>query len=122
MRSPVAERRTAPSGAHAPVRRSARRSPGTRRATPWWLVGASLALVVSVVVAVTIGPADLSWGDVWRSIATHLGLGGPLDPVARGARHHGDVVLWAAAPKEAPERVCCHGWRPLAVGVPCGGL
>jgi iron complex transport system permease protein len=61
---------TGPSGA-PPTRRS-------RQAAPWWIVGASLALVVSVVVAVTIGPADLTWGDVWRSIATHVGLGGAL--------------------------------------------
>ncbi|WP_110208022.1 putative F420-0 ABC transporter permease subunit [Nocardioides daejeonensis] len=32
------------------------------------------ALAVSVVVAVTIGPADLSTGEVWRSIGSHLGL------------------------------------------------
>jgi iron complex transport system permease protein len=33
------------------------------------------ALAVSVAVAVTIGPADISTADVWSSVAAHLGLG-----------------------------------------------
>ncbi|WP_442946290.1 putative F420-0 ABC transporter permease subunit [Oerskovia sp. USHLN155] len=74
MRTLVPVRSVDPSAAHAPVGRPADR----RRATPWWLAGASVALVVSVVVAVTIGPADLTWSDVWRSVATHVGLGGLL--------------------------------------------
>ena len=78
MRSLVPTTSADPSGARAIVHRPARRSPGARRATPWWLAGASIALVVSIVVAVTIGPADLTWSDVWRSVATHVGLGGLL--------------------------------------------
>ncbi|WP_151775360.1 FecCD family ABC transporter permease [Streptomyces abyssomicinicus] len=39
--------------------------------------GAGLAaLLASVAVAVTFGPADISTGDVWGSVAAHLGLGG----------------------------------------------
>lgn len=47
----------------------------TRTAT---IVGLALALAASVAVAVAIGPADLAPGEVARSIAHHLGLGGPL--------------------------------------------
>ncbi|WP_374100707.1 putative F420-0 ABC transporter permease subunit [Naasia sp. SYSU D00057] len=42
-------------------------------------------LVVSVAVAVTLGPADIRVGDVWRSIASHLGLGvSPLSALRDG--------------------------------------
>ncbi|WP_030377079.1 MULTISPECIES: FecCD family ABC transporter permease [unclassified Streptomyces] len=37
--------------------------------------GGLLALAVSVALAVTIGPADISTGDVWASVASHVGLG-----------------------------------------------
>ncbi|CAN5293345.1 iron chelate uptake ABC transporter family permease subunit [soil metagenome] len=54
------------------------------------LLGAGLAvlLVLSVVVAVTIGPADIGFGDVWASIASHLGLGGSPLTVLR------DGIVW----------------------------
>lgn len=54
-----------------------------RSRTGLWATVGVLALVGSVVVAVTVGPADLSPGDVWRSVATHLGLGPALglDPL-----------------------------------------
>ena len=41
------------------------------------LLGAGLAalLVLSIVVAVTIGPANIGFADVWASIGSHLGLG-----------------------------------------------
>ncbi len=39
---------------------------------------AASALVLSVVVAVTIGPAALTPGDVWHVVATRLGAGGAL--------------------------------------------
>jgi iron complex transport system permease protein len=42
-------------------------------------------LAVSVAVAVTIGPADISAADVWASVAAHLGLGrGTLPPLRDG--------------------------------------
>ena len=45
----------------------------------------ALALVVSVVVAVTVGPANITFGDVWGSIGSHLGLGtSPLPPLRDG--------------------------------------
>ncbi|MFF5158465.1 iron chelate uptake ABC transporter family permease subunit [Streptomyces sp. NPDC000348] len=37
--------------------------------------GGLAALLASIAVAVTIGPADISTGDVWASVAAHLGLG-----------------------------------------------
>lgn len=37
--------------------------------------GGLLALAVSVALAVTIGPADISTADVWASVASHVGLG-----------------------------------------------
>jgi iron complex transport system permease protein len=37
--------------------------------------GGLAALLASVAVAVTFGPADISTGDVWASVAAHLGFG-----------------------------------------------
>ncbi|MFJ2607172.1 MULTISPECIES: FecCD family ABC transporter permease [unclassified Streptomyces] len=37
--------------------------------------GGLAALLVSIAVAVTIGPADISTGDVWTAVAAHLGIG-----------------------------------------------
>ncbi|MEU4363130.1 putative F420-0 ABC transporter permease subunit [Promicromonospora sp. NPDC023987] len=46
---------------------------------PWLaLPTAAVVLVLSIGVAVTIGPADLALSEVGRSVATHLGLGGAL--------------------------------------------
>ena len=55
-----------------------------------WLWGIALAaaLVVSLVVAVTIGPADITFGDVWASIGSHLGLGESPLTVLR------DGIVW----------------------------
>lgn len=53
--------------------------PARRRGGAWWVPVSVLVLACSVLVAVTIGPADLSVGEVGRSVATHLGLGGLLD-------------------------------------------
>lgn len=60
-----------------------------RRGAAWWLPASVVVLVATVLVTVTVGPADLSVADVWRSIATHVGLGGalglePLDPLPDG--------------------------------------
>lgn len=44
-----------------------------------------VALAASVVISVTLGPADLSAGEVWSSILAHLGLGEPtLSPLRDG--------------------------------------
>jgi iron complex transport system permease protein len=59
----------------------------TRRAAGVGVAAAALAaaLVASIVGAVTIGPADLSFGEVWGSILAHLGLGtSPLDVLRDG--------------------------------------
>ena len=52
------------------------------------VVAGLAALVVTILVAVTIGPADLSVAEVARSIGGHLGL--PVQPVAR--LH--DAIVW----------------------------
>lgn len=51
------------------------------------VVGAGLfvLLVASITLAVTIGPADLRFDEVWGSIAAHLGFGvNPLNPLRDG--------------------------------------
>ncbi len=48
----------------------------------------SAALVVSIVVAVTIGPADIRFDEVWASIASHLGIGVSPLPLLR------DGIVW----------------------------
>ncbi len=54
------------------------------------LIGAALgiALVASIIVAVTIGPADITFGEVWGSIGSHLGFGTSPLPVLR------DGIVW----------------------------
>lgn len=55
-----------------------------RRSVPL-LATALLVLLVSVVLAVTTGPADIGPGDVWRSVADRLALGtGRPDPLQDG--------------------------------------
>lgn len=63
---------------------SARRSSGALR-TGVWAGILALALVASIVVTVTLGAADISPGDVWRSILARLGVGtSPLTPLRDG--------------------------------------
>ena len=48
-------------------------------------VGLGVALVASIVVAVTIGPADIQFGEVWATIGSHLGFGeSPLSVLRDG--------------------------------------
>ena len=75
-----------------------------RRGAAWWVPAGVVALVATVLVTVTIGPADLAVGEVWRSVATHFGLGGLLGLEPLGALQDGMVwqlrlprVLTAAA-------------------------
>lgn len=81
--TPHAARSTAPrgTGPHAP---SHGPRPTGRGRVPTWVavVLAAAALVVSVLVAVAVGPADLSPGDVARSVGHHVGglLSGPTGP------------------------------------------
>jgi iron complex transport system permease protein len=53
--------------------------------SPALLAGAVLLLVVSVVLAITVGPAQIGPVDVWRSVAAHLGLGTTPLPELRDA-------------------------------------
>ncbi|MEU9456841.1 iron chelate uptake ABC transporter family permease subunit [Streptomyces sp. NPDC048277] len=73
--------------------------------------GGLLALLVSIAVAVTIGPADISTGDVWASVAAHLGLGeSTLAPLRDG-------IVWnLRMPRTLLAAVCGAG---LAV---CGAV
>ena len=47
-----------------------------------------IALVASIVVAVTIGPADIQFGEVWATIGSHLGFGNSPLSVLR------DGIVW----------------------------
>lgn len=56
----------------------------------WWLGGLGLLLATSLVVAVTIGPADIAPADVVASLQHHLGLGGaPLGPLQ-------EAIVWSS--------------------------
>ncbi|MFJ1731702.1 FecCD family ABC transporter permease [Streptomyces sp. NPDC088254] len=73
--------------------------------------GGLTALIASLAVAVTIGPADISTGDVWASVAAHLGLGeSELAPLRDG-------IVWnLRMPRTLLAAVCGAG---LAV---CGAV
>ena len=72
-RSSVSTRSSlSPRLSNLPIRWSSLSGPG------FTVPAAALVLVLSVGVAVTIGPADLALSEVGRSLATHLGLGGLL--------------------------------------------
>lgn len=59
-------------------------APGGIRSALLWTVGLA-ALALSVAVAVTIGPADISVPDVWSAVAAHLGWGeARLTPIRDG--------------------------------------
>jgi iron complex transport system permease protein len=52
---------------------------------PLWAAVLVLATLASVVVAVTVGPADITARDVWASVLHHLGVGeSPLTPLRDG--------------------------------------
>lgn len=73
--------------------------------------GGLVTLLVSMGVAVTIGPADISTGDVWASVAAHIGLGeSTLAPLRDG-------IVWnLRMPRTLLAAVCGAG---LAV---CGAV
>lgn len=72
MRSPATRQRQSPVRSdHAP-----RRPGGRLGRTGFWAVLLTVLLVVSVLYAVTFGPADITAQDAWASIVHHLGLGG----------------------------------------------
>ncbi|MFG2950985.1 FecCD family ABC transporter permease [Streptomyces adustus] len=73
--------------------------------------GGVVALLASIAVAVTIGPADISTADVWTSVAAHLGLGeATLAPLRDG-------IVWnLRMPRTLLAAVCGAG---LAV---CGAV
>jgi iron complex transport system permease protein len=48
----------------------------------------AVALLLSIIVAVTIGPASIRFDEVWASIASHLGLGTSPLPLLR------DGIVW----------------------------
>lgn len=73
--------RSAPTPAAAAPRRA------ERRTAP---IAAALValLVLSIAVAVTVGPADIHIVDVWRSVAAHLGFGRSVLPATK------DAIVW----------------------------
>ncbi|UQS25726.1 iron chelate uptake ABC transporter family permease subunit [Amycolatopsis thermalba] len=82
----------------------------TARAAPLCAGGLAL-LVVSLAVAVTIGPAGIGVGDVYATVLAHLGLGDPvLTPVRDG------IVWHLRIPRALLAAVCGAG---LAV---CGAV
>ncbi|SDN54595.1 iron complex transport system permease protein [Streptomyces sp. cf386] len=82
---------------------------GLRR-TLLWAAGLAL-LALSVAVAITIGPADIAVGDVWATVAAHLGWGrAELTPIRDG-------IVWnLRLPRTLLAAVCGAG---LAV---CGAV
>lgn len=59
-------------------------------ALSWWVAGLLAALAASLVLAVTIGPADIAPADVLASLRHHLGLGGePLSTIR-------EAIVWQA--------------------------
>ncbi|PWI19977.1 iron ABC transporter permease [Streptomyces sp. Act143] len=71
----------------------------------------ALVLVVSVALAITIGPADIRVEDVWSTVAAHLGLGtSELTPIRDG------IVWQLRLPRTLLAAVCGAG---LAV---CGAV
>jgi len=81
-RPPAAASKPGPTGSV-----SIRRFAPTRPAVLW---GTALAilLVLSITLAVTIGPAEIRFDEVWASIASHLGLGTTPLTVLR------DGIVW----------------------------
>lgn len=75
-----------------------------------WPTGFAV-LIVSVALAITIGPADIGMTDVWSAVAAHLGLGEPeLTPIRDG-------IVWnLRLPRTLLAAVCGAG---LAV---CGAV
>ena len=70
------------------VSRSPQR-PGPVRARPAvWGIILVVALVLSITLAVTVGPAEIRFDEVWASIASHLGLGSSPLTVLR------DGIVW----------------------------
>ncbi|MCU1432931.1 MAG: iron chelate uptake transporter family permease subunit, partial [Actinotalea sp.] len=63
-------------------------TPPARRPGSPLVVGALMVLLTSVVLAITVGPADISPFEVWRSVASHLGLGTTPLPELR------DAIVW----------------------------
>jgi len=82
---------------------------GLRRALLW--AGGLVLLCASAAVAITIGPADIAVGDVWSTVAAHLGFGqGELSPIRDG-------IVWnLRLPRTLLAAVCGAG---LAV---CGAV
>lgn len=67
----------------SPRARPGRAASGAR--TTAWALALLLVLAVSIVLSVTMGPAEISAADAWRSILARLGLGEPtLSPLRDG--------------------------------------
>jgi iron complex transport system permease protein len=82
----VRQRRSGRRGASATSDHLAGAAPGLRTAT--LLVLALGALAASILVAVTLGPADIAPSDVWHAVADRLGLGTGRPAPLR------DTIIW----------------------------
>jgi len=76
-----------PAGSSRPARDDDRAAPVRRPSLALLLGLGGAALVVSLLVAVTIGPADLGVGEVARVVGHHLGLVGDVPPLH-------DAIVW----------------------------
>lgn len=63
-------------------------APAVRRRPPVATSAAGVLLLATLVLAVTVGPADIAPLEVWRSVAAHVGLGNPVLPELR------DAIVW----------------------------
>ncbi|GAA1220871.1 FecCD family ABC transporter permease [Prauserella alba] len=84
----------------APVREPLRQ----RSRLPAVLLAGGVVLLLSIAVAVTIGPADIEVADVWASVADHLGIGDSTLSVLR------DGIVWdLRMPRTLMAAVCGAG-------------
>lgn len=85
MSAPAAESRPASTSPRAPVGRPVR---GTLNRVAIVAPVLALALLLSIIVAVTVGPADIGVGEVWATVAHHLGVGEGTPSALR------DGIIW----------------------------
>ena len=78
-----------------------------------WATGLGLLLLASVTLAVTIGPADIRFDEVWASILSHLGIGAnPLTDLRAGSQRLEDVFRRLTAERAANDASdTCKGER-----------
>ncbi|MCA9862327.1 MAG: iron ABC transporter permease [Thermomicrobiales bacterium] len=66
-----------------------RRSPGDGRAT-WWLVGMAIALLLTIIVAIGLGPVFIAPEEVVQIVRHHV-IGQPVEPTWSRSN---DAIIW----------------------------